>query len=134
MKPYAGYENHFSEVYRLKEENKEIFQMIKDYSWMSKMVTEHEGMAEQFSNDPFLSMLKEENSEEIQELKDKIKFIDEGMGNIADDKSFWILNLLRNGLTAVKIKELIPMSSKTFYQRCDEGIDQMRNKSKVVIK
>lgn len=98
---------------------------------MSGMVAEHETMAEHYSNDPFLSMLKEENSEENQKLRDKIKFIDEGMGNIADDKSFWILNLLRNGLTAVKIKELIPMSSKTFYQRCDEGIDQMKQHNKI---
>lgn len=126
----TGYRNRFSEVYRLKEENKEVFEMIKGYRWMSEMVVEHETMAEHYSNDPFLSMLKEENSEEIQKLKDKIKFIDESTGNITDDKSFWILNLLRNGLTAVRIKELIPMSSKTLYQRCDEGIDQMKQHNK----
>lgn len=112
---------------QLKEENKEIFQMIKDYSWMSKMITEHEGMDEQFSNDSFLSMLRQDNSEEIKVLKNKIMFVDEGIKNVTDDKSFWILNLLKNGHTAVKIKELIPMSSKTFYQLCDEGIDLMRN-------
>lgn len=82
--------------------------------------------ANQHSDDPFLSMLNKENKTEIESLKEKINFIDEGMEFITDEKTFWILTLLRDGYTAEKVKQLIPMSSKQFYQRCDEGIDVIR--------
>lgn len=106
----------------MKERNKEILTLFKDYKWMQKLIEEKERLSEQYSNDSFLSMLNQGLNQEINCLKEKVAYVDESIELIEDDKAYWMLNLLRKGYTGRQIVNLMQISSNTFYKKCDEAL------------
>ncbi|KKK34715.1 hypothetical protein WN59_06715 [Salinicoccus sediminis] len=113
----------------MNEHNKEIFTLFKDYRWMKKLIEEKESLAQQYSNDPFLSMLNQGFDQEVNDLKEKVAYVDKNIELIEDDKIYWILNLLRRGYTVKQIKQIIPISNRTFYDKCDKAMTTISNQS-----
>jgi len=110
----------------LNKHNKEIFELFKDYKWMKKLIDGKESLTQQYSNDPFLSMLNQGFDQEINDLKEKVAYVDDKIELIEDDKTYWILNLLRRGNSVKQIKQIIPISNGKFYERCDDAITIIR--------
>ena len=106
----------------MKEENKPLFNLFKEYRWMKELIEEKEAMSAQYANDPFLSQLNQGTNEELADLKDKVAHVDRKMHLVKDDKAYWMLNLLRQGHSAREVIRLMRTSSKTFYAKCDAAL------------
>ena len=99
----------------MNKHNKEIFELFKDYKWMKKLIDGKESL-----------MLNQGFDQEINDLKEKVAYVDDKIELIEDDKTYWILNLLRRGNSVKQIKQIIPISNGKFYERCDDAITIIR--------
>lgn len=101
--------------------NKEIYKMIKDYTWMKNIVEESDRNPDMYKTG-------------IETLKNKLEFVDKGLQNVKNHEGYWLLNLLKTGYSVTEIRKLRKISNGKFYRQCDAAIELMKNKSKVVIK
>ncbi|HAL09013.1 MAG TPA: hypothetical protein DCO67_03475 [Staphylococcus sp.] len=101
----------------------DLFFIITNYRWIKETIIQSEKLIEHSKSSSFLMKMNENKIDEVNELKAKIKYIDEHVELITDAKTYWIINLLMEGTSKIKIRRIMKIGYPTLMKKVDEGIE-----------